>query len=275
MEPPLATKRLMDSTTAVYLYCVVKAALKPSTAKVPPGLEGGTTPEAVALSRGLWLVTADVPLDVYGPGRLEPKLEDLDWVAEVAVAHEGVVEHFARMKGTTVVPTKLFTMFSSRERAVADLSRQRRGLEAVTRRVAGCDEWGVRVTRSAGVPAAARSGRTAQASRKPPTGAAFLAARRDARDAAKAARGEAALAAQSAYDRLTRFARDSRLRERGPEGGSNPPILEAAFLVPVKGRTRFKAEAKRLAAACASAGADLTLTGPWPAYNFVSREGRA
>lgn len=265
----------MDRTTAVYLYCIVKAARKPSAGGVPPGLPGGTTPEAVALSRGLWLVTADVPLDVYGPGWLEPKLQDLDWVAEVAVAHEGVIEQFARMKGTTVVPTKLFTMFSSRERAVADLSRQRAALEGVVRRVAGCDEWGVRVTRSAGVPPARRGGRTAKASETPATGAAFLAARRDARDAARTARSEAAQAAQSAYDRLTRFARDSRLRERGPEGGSNPPILEASFLVTAKGRTRFKAEAKRQAAACASAGADMTLTGPWPAYSFVSRKGRA
>jgi hypothetical protein len=265
----------MDRTAAVYLYCVVKSARKPSTASVPPGLEGGTTPEAVALTRGLWLVTADVPLDVYGPGQLEPKLQDLDWVADVAVAHEGVNEHFARLKGTTVVPTKLFTMFSSRERAVADLSRQRSELDRVIRRVAGCDEWGIRVRHSAGVPVARRGGRTAKASETPATGAAFLAARRDARDAAKAARGEAALAAQSAFDRLARLARDSRRRERGPEGGSNPPILEAAFLVPVKGRTRFKAEAKRQAAVCASAGADMTLTGPWPAYSFVSREGRA
>ena len=265
----------MDRTVAVYLYCVVRAARKPSTASVPPGLQGGTTPEAAALGAGLWLVTSDVPLDVYGPGRLEPKLQDLDWVAEVAVAHEGVIEHFARMKTATVVPMKLFTMFSSRERAIADLSRRRAQLAAVIRRVAGCEEWGIRVTRSSVPPVVARGGRTARAGGDPATGAAFLAARRDARDAAKAARGEAAAAAQSAFGRLTHVARDSHVREPGPQGGSNPPILEAAFLVPAKARARFKAEAKRQAAACAAAGADMTLTGPWPPYSFVAREARA
>ena len=40
-------------------------------------------------------------------------------------------------------------------------------------------------------------------------------------------------------------------------------------------RARFKAEAKRQAALCASAGADMTLTGPWPAYNFIASEAGA
>ena len=40
--------------------------------------------------------------------------------------------------------------------------------------------------------------------------------------------------------------------------------------MPASGRARFKSEAKRQARAVAAAGADLTLTGPWPAYNFVA-----
>jgi hypothetical protein len=54
----------------------------------------------------------------------------------------------------------------------------------------------------------------------------------------------------------------------------NPPILEAAFLVPASARARFKLEARRQAGACAAAGADMTLTGPWPAYSFVSAVAR-
>jgi hypothetical protein len=54
-----------------------------------------------------------------------------------------------------------------------------------------------------------------------------------------------------------------------------PPLLDAAFLVPTGKRARFQAAARRLAQACARAGADLTLTGPWPAYNFVQHAGEA
>ena len=261
----------MEPTTVVYLYCVVKSVRRPMAHRVPSGLPGGTTPEVISLARGQWLVTSDVPLDVYGPGRLDDRLRDLEWVAEIAVAHESVVEHFARVKGATAVPLKLFTMFSSRERAIDDLAGRRTALNTVMRRVAGCEEWGIRVTRSSPAPVLGRGARTEKAA-SPNSGTAFLAARRDARDAARAARESAAGAAEGAYSRLTRLARDSRLRDRPPEGGTNPPILEAAFLVPVTGRARFKAEAKRQAAACTAAGADMTLTGPWPAYSFVSLE---
>jgi hypothetical protein len=131
------------------------------------------------------------------------------------------------------------------------------------KRIAGSEEWGVRVTRR---PDPAVGGATATA---PVSGTAFLTARKAARDAAANARSAAAAVAEDAYRALGRHARDARARERRPEPGTNPPILEAAFLVPASARSRFKSEARRQAAACAAAGADLVLTGPWPAYNFV------
>jgi hypothetical protein len=42
--------------------------------------------------------------------------------------------------------------------------------------------------------------------------------------------------------------------------------------VPVAQRARFRAAVKRLAAETQRAGAGTTLTGPWPAYNFVQTE---
>ena len=105
------------TSRATYVYCLVRSARTLSSSRVPPGLPGAARPEVTALSDGLWLVTASVPLDRYGPGALEPALRDLDWVGAVALAHEAVVEHFARVKGSTVVPMKLFTMFSTLERS--------------------------------------------------------------------------------------------------------------------------------------------------------------
>ena len=51
--------------------------------------------------------------------------------------------------------------------------------------------------------------------------------------------------------------------------GVTPPLLDAAFLVPAARRTRFTNAARREAEACARAGAQLTISGPWPAYNFI------
>jgi hypothetical protein len=251
------------ATTAVYVYCVVRAARRPPVTRAPDGVPGATRPEVLRVTPSLWLVIADVPLDVYGPARLEPRLRDLDWVSQAAVAHEAVVEHFARTGRAAVIPMKLFTMFSSADKAVHDVAARKSAIARAMRHIAGAEEWGVRVFRRTDQPVAAA------AAGRPASGSAFLRARKEARDAATLARATVADAAETAFDRLRRHARDARVRESGRDAASNPPVLDAAFLVPLPARRRFTAEARAQAAAVARAGADLVLTGPWPAYNFV------
>jgi gas vesicle protein GvpL/GvpF len=260
----------MPSTSAVYLYCLLRTMRQPSGARVPPGLDGATRPRAERVAGNLWVIAADVPLDIYGPSRLEPRLRDLEWVAEAAVRHERVVEHFSRKRNATVLPMKLFTMFSSIDRAVADVRARRAIVDRAMRRIAGCEEWGIRVTRRAAAHATPKGrGRASTALASAKDGTAFLVARRDARNTAMAVRAEASAAAEAAFERLQRLSRDTRRRDRRPEPGSNPPLLDAAFLVTSGSRARFRAEVRRQSASCASAGAEMTLTGPWPAYNFV------
>jgi hypothetical protein len=265
MEHELAATQVMTrASTATYLYCICRASRRPSLARAPQGVPGASGPEAHRLSGSLWIVTATVPLDVYGPSRLEPRLSDLDWVSQAAMAHEAVVEHVAR--SVPVIPMKLFTLFTSLDRALADLGPRTEELQRAMRRVAGAEEWGVRVFRRP--EASGEEG----ASRRAASGADFLRAKKQLRDAAVLARTTAAEAAALAYDRLRRCARDARLRDARHEPGSNPPILEAAFLVAAAARAKFKREAARQSASLLRAGAELVLTGPWPAYNFVTAE---
>jgi gas vesicle protein GvpL/GvpF len=250
-------------STAVYLYCVVRAAKRPSTARAPSGVPGGSDPAASALGASLWMVTATVPLDVYGPSRLEPRLRDLDWVSQVAVAHEAVVEYFARPAASTVVPMKLFTMFSTVDKAVRDIASKNRAIRQAMRRIAGAEEWGVRIFRRDGRPASTSTVAS------PSNGTEFLRARKQVRDAVTLGRAATADAAELAFTMLRRHARDARVRESTREAG-HPPVLDAAFLVPGLKRARFKAEARRQTSALARAGGELVLTGPWPAYNFIT-----
>ena len=248
--------------TAAYLYCVVKSARRPSAARAPQGLPGSSPPEAHQAAPSLWVITADVPLDVYGPAALERHLRDLDWVSRAAVAHEAVVEHFSRIRGMVVVPAKLLTMFTTVDKTVADVAARRAALSRVMKRIAGCEEWGVRIFRT--TPAA-----TAASTERPSSGAAFLTARKAARDAVVDARLRAAGVADTAYQRLAKQSRDAVQRERRQEPGTNPPILDSAFLVPVAKRAAFKKEARTQRESCVEAGLELALTGPWPAYNFI------
>jgi hypothetical protein len=248
--------------TATYVYCVVQSARKPSTAHIPAGLPGGEAPRLDQVGSKIWVVHAPVPLDRYGIQALEESLRDLEWVSAIAVAHEAVVEHFARLRGATVIPMKLFTLFTSPARAIAETRRRSERLIALFAKLQGCEEWGVRIMRGPSRPAVKGDG-------KPATGAAFLAARKRARDESLAAQRDSAQAAADAYAELALLAADHRRRQQ-EASGVIPPLLDAAFLVPVRRRARFRAVAERAAENVLERGGRLTLTGPWPAYNFVS-----
>ncbi len=235
--------------TAIYVYCVVEAASPGGRARSLAGLPGAVRPTCLDLGRGLWAVVSEVPLSTYGPLKVEAGLRNLEWVAEIAVAHEAVVEHFATRRGATVVPMKLFTMFTSSDRAISDLRSRRQTLTAALRRVRGCDEWGVRLVRAPG----RSGGRIQVAPQRERSGAAF----------------QVSDVVETAYDLLAPLSRDSRRRTDFPESATAPPLLDAAFLVPTARKASFRAAAKRAASACRTAGLELTLTGPWPAYNFV------
>jgi hypothetical protein len=247
--------------TATYLYCLVQSARKPSVARVPRGLPGATPAVPVELAERLWVVQAEVPLEQYGPGPLDAALKDLDWVSRIALAHEAVVEHFAVLPGATVIPMKLFTMFSTVERAIAGMRGRGPELRRVFARLEGCEEWGVRVLRS-------ERKKPAAAVAKPSTGTAFLTARKQARDDARAAMSAAATAADAVYASLSEIAAEHR-RRTAEAPGVVAPLLDAAFLVPTRRRARFQSAAQKVARQISETGAQMTLTGPWPPYNFV------
>ncbi|MFL6278953.1 MAG: GvpL/GvpF family gas vesicle protein [Vicinamibacterales bacterium] len=251
--------------TATYLYCIVHASKVPSLARAPHGLPGATRPTATALAPSFWLVIASVPLEQYGPEALEPSLKNVPWVTDVALAHEGVVEHFARQAGATVIPMKLFTMFSSNKLALAETRARISILEAVVGRIAGCEEWGVRITRPPSTVIGAPNRAATAAS-----GTEFLATKKAARDRARQSASAAAEQAEHAFSTLSAIARDARRRRDAPDGSTAPPLLDAAFLVPADRRRRFRAAVKALADA--SDATLLTLTGPWPSYNFIDAE---
>jgi hypothetical protein len=271
--------------TAAYLYCVVKSPTKPTSARVPAGLPDATKPQAVQAARSLWLIASDVPLETYGGSALEASLSNLEWVSDIALAHEAVVEHFAS-KDATVVPMKLFTMFSSVEKAAADIRARAKDINAVAKRIAGCEEWGVRITRETGTRSSGlgvrdsdRETGTDRATGTPratvtTVGTSFLANKKRARDEARETIARALEAADASFDALSTIAREARRRDDMPAAAATPPLLDGAFLVPSAKRARFQAVAARQARACEAAGARLTVSGPWPAYNFVQTSGR-
>ncbi|HEY4596183.1 MAG TPA: GvpL/GvpF family gas vesicle protein [Thermoanaerobaculia bacterium] len=254
---------------ATYLYCLVRAPEKPSLAGAPPGLPGLSPPRALDAGDGLWLIAADAPLPEYGGDEIQRRLSDLSWVSDRALAHEAVIEHFAA--AGAVVPMKLFTLFSADERAVAFIQEDRERLGRVLDRVEARVEWGVRVrlddVRARDVLAAeAQAGAGGKSS-----GTAFLLRKKLEQDASRELAGRLRSEMDATFAELAEGASEAVRREPAAslESGGRL-LLDAAFLVPRERSADFEAIVERCARRLAPRACDVTLTGPWPPYNFIA-----
>jgi hypothetical protein len=257
MGPDLETD--MSRSAATYLYCVVSCPGTLSTGGAPPGLPGLSAPRALPVGDGLWLVAADAPLPEYGADSIQENLQDLDWISERAMAHEAMVEHFGRTG--TVVPMKIFTLFESDERALAHIRSDRGRLDRILSRIAGCQEWGVLVRFDES------RAREAVASRgEPASGTAFLQRKKMEKDAARTLLARLRPEMDEVFADLADLASESRRRE--PVSPS-PLLLDGAFLVRTEDAEDFEEAVARWAGRLKESACELTLTGPWPPYNFL------
>jgi hypothetical protein len=251
-------------TSLTYVYGIVVSDRKPTLAGTPPGLPGASPVRLVDASRGRYLAVADVKAREYGEAAINGRLSNLDWVSRVAMAHEAVLESLAAR--ATVLPMKIFTIFTSDERARADVDKNRARIDTLVKRVGGHDEFGVRVV----LDRKAATRREAASRAENASGVAYLTRKKAQRDAATELVAHAQETIADLYDRLAKRARLSRRRSASELPMENGPLLlDAAFLVPRAKARAFRADVARQARTLGRQGYLVTLTGPWPAYTFV------
>jgi hypothetical protein len=248
--------------SATYLYALVRRARPPAARGAPTGLPGLGPARALGVGPGLWLIAADAPRDAYSEAAIDRGLKDMAWVSGCALAHEAVVEHFAG--AGPMLPMKLFTLFASDERARQHVRRRQQALTKALDKVAGRSEWGVRVSGDGRAPAAAT-----RPAPGPRSGTQFLMAKKAQREEASQQAERAGAAAEGLFQALAEHADGATRRPIVVPAAGTRLWLDAAFLV-ARGRSRsFQAALKREAQRLARLGFRVTLTGPWPPYNFV------
>jgi len=253
--------------SATYLYCLVQAARRPSVAGAPRGLPGTGGLRVLQAASDLWLVAADAPLTQYGGPPIERGLRDLDWVAQRGAAHARVVEHFARRR--TTLPMKLFTLFTEDARALADVGAGHARIRRVLDRVAGRQEWGVRVRLDAQLARRTLRRRPADGTGGAHAGTRFLMRKKHERDAAQALVREGRAAVDDALQTLSGLA-DGTRRRPGAELEGTRLLLDASLLVRAERAGALKRTIRRLANDLGARGYRLEMTGPWPPYTFVT-----
>ena len=246
-------------------------------------MPGAKPVRALSAGGGLWLIVSTVSGAHYEEGALATGLKNIDWVGRRAMAHEAIVEHF--LTAPAVLPMQLFALFTTDERALEHIARERRRVDRLLARLDRQQEWGLRLSfdekgarqavedahrppspRGSGGPGSHGSRRPARAE----SGAAYLARKRDLLDVTRGQLTAARRQANRLYRAMSREATESRRRKATEQATPGSRLLlDAAFLVPKTKANSFRRTLRRHARTLSGSGLVVSLTGPWPAYNFV------
>jgi len=240
----------------VWVYGIVGAGL--DEVPVRDGVDGHAV--EVHAHGELAALISHVPWQAFDEAALAQRLEDLEDVAGLARAHDGVLE--AALAEGAVVPFRLCTIYSSIQRLDAMLESETTTLAAALRRLTGSQEWGVKAFASTPVAATADEP-------SPVSGTAYLTLKRERRDAADDEREATETAVASIHAQLAERARAavvSAPQDRSLSGHDAEMLLNGSYLVPADGAEAFHLLVDQLAR---EHGLELELTGPWPPYHFV------
>ncbi len=250
--------RVTLSTTSdrvLYLYGITRTI--PSDLELPVGVDGASPVEAQPCA-GLTCWVSRVDAREYA-ARLSENMENLDWLAAASVRHQRVVAAIAA--ATDILPGRFGTVFLSEVGLQADVRSRRASLLNALKRIAGTEEWGVKVftTRPAQAAAVAAS-----------SGKDYL--RRKAMQQESRTRREADPEVRKLQRELQSITLDST---RGGNVSEAQRELEwhASYLLRRNRRRQFQQALKRFAARWRRSRR-IETTGPWPPYSFVSAHAR-
>jgi hypothetical protein len=281
LEPPVQAAARLDTRArstdghAVWLYGVVRSA----DADVLPAELAGVEPAApveILREGDLAALVSRVPRDEYADELLREHLNDIEWVERTARAHDHVLET-ALLSGTAVVPFRLCTLYREPER-VRDLLRDegqtlRRSLAAVEGRA----EWGMKVfvdrERLAEALAAEEALDDEGLREGGGKGTEYLGRKQESRALQRRVDEFAARSAEEFHRRLETMAEGAMktaVQPREAHGREADMLLNGVYLVSRMEEDQLEQTLKALGADWDDAGFKFELTGPWPAYNFVS-----
>lgn len=247
-------------SSAAYIYCLVQSPKPPSTRGVPASVPGAGVPRLLRIDKDIWAVVADAPLERFSGEALQQELQDVEAISRHALAHASVIEFFFRQ--APVIPLKLFTLFSSDEKAREHVRGRLKTLQRMFASLRGLEEWGVRIFAG---EVEAESARTLESGRD------YLQIKQRLQSQAGTPSRGTIRAANSALKSLAQLAAKTRKEAFPPPGRGRPYVTGASFLVSIKRSGAWKKQAERVAKTLGVQGHRLEISGPWPPYHFVSR----
>ncbi|MEU5841017.1 GvpL/GvpF family gas vesicle protein [Rhodococcus sp. NPDC047139] len=258
----------MTDTTGVWMYAVTDEALAGHEIEAASGVSGEQV--RTVSEGGLTAVVGTVPLEGFGEAALTRNLEDLDWLENVARAHDSVVANLSRH--APVVPLRLATVCLDDERVRALLVDHSEQFSSALSLVRGRTEWGVKAfgDRKALTRVVAESHTDESGSG---SGTAYLLRRRAQLAAQDSVERDAAARADEIHDRLLRKSAAGRRgapTDPALSGSQEWMLLNGTYLVDDERTDEFLSEVNKLGSR--HPGIRLETSGPWPPYSFAGAE---
>lgn len=261
------------SATVLYVYAIASSADPARLTDETRSIDGGSSFESCEVD-GLTAVYTSVPTQDFSQEVIDSHAADMEWLGGIGWRHQNVVDRIA--SSSAVVPLRAFTMFHSTDSLESFLRERSSAVRKLLARLAGKEEWSVRIDfiaerwsealverdetlRNLGRDVAAASGgRKYLLERK------FADARKDAaRDAEHQVVAEIEKALASGLEVPT------IVGSRQKQGGSSPQI---DLLVPKASEEDLLRVVESIGRKYSPEGISLALSGPWPPYSFASEE---
>lgn len=263
----------MTDRPLLYVYGVVAPAF--DAARAPAGLDDGRL--EVLPGGSFAALVSRLPSAEYGPERIEQLSGEMAWVSPRALAHDRVMTWAQEHGG--IIPMPMFSLWSEDAAVAAMLAERDAELRRTFERVAGADEYGLRIhRRDQDMLAHIHELDPAIGALRDQAGAAapgqrYLIERKIAEQAKQAIRAASQRLAREAYAALQPLAREAALLPLTPSSSAPPEttlVLNAAFLVDRSRLDAFRAELATHLRVAEPRGLAFDFTGPWPPYNFVA-----
>ncbi|MEU4464452.1 GvpL/GvpF family gas vesicle protein [Streptomyces sp. NPDC024017] len=242
-----------------YVYAVCRPFGTPLQAQLS-GVAGD--PPRTLTHHGLVAVVSHVPERDFAEEPLHAHLEDLDWLAETARAHQGVIDALTTV--TTPLPLRLGTVFHDDSGVRTMMEAREESFRQTLERLEGRVEWGVKVY------AESEPQESPRPAQKPASGRDYLRQRRMQTRSHEETWQKAESFSTRLHEELSAFAEDSRLHPpQNPalSKATGRNVLNAAYLVPRAHSEEFVELVDRTKDELP--GMRVELTGPWAAYSFA------
>lgn len=220
-------------------------------------------------------VLSRVPVEEYDAERIEARLADLDWLGQQGLAHERVVA--ALVDHATVLPMRLFTLFSSDIALRAECDQRADWLRETLDKLEGVRQWDLKISYDSdrmlatiGESSEEVAALDADLAQAAPGRRYLLQKQRD--DVARSAvRRSVASLGEEVLARLEPISADVK-RVAPPssvEPGELPVIIAAALLVSRANEGALREGLEEESARLGPRGVRVACSGPWAAYRFV------